>query len=209
MSVYPFCGGVHDDVGSPVERVAQIASRSESVVCHERHAGRVRHTGDGFQVGHGACGVAHAFREHRTRAAVDERFVGLRSVVAGDAYFYSQAAQRVAELIVRASVQKLRCHNVVAFRGQRCHCYKNRCHARRHSQCAHAAVECGHTLFVGRSGGVLQSGVYIAGFRQIEKTCGVVAVLESVCGCGVYGHAARACVFVSVKSCVDLTCLEF
>ena len=73
MAVNPFCGRIDNDVRAPVEGVAQISSRTESVVDNQGHVVFTGYFGNPLDVGNYACRVTHAFDKHGAGAVIDER----------------------------------------------------------------------------------------------------------------------------------------
>ena len=208
MAVDPLRRRIHDDVGAPFERVAEVSRRAERVVHHERDVDPPRQRGQCLQIGNGAGRVAHAFDIEGFGPLVRERFEVLRAFAGRDAAVDAQVAQRDAELVVRAAVEVRRGHDIVAAAGQRQHREENRRHARRHGQCADGSVECRDTLFVGRRRGVLQAGVDVARLAQFEQPGRVVAVAETVGGRGTDRHAPGSGLGVGLQARMDLQGFE-
>lgn len=63
-------------------------------------------------------------------------------------------------------------------------------------------------LLVYGRGRVLQPGVNVAPFAQVEEFGGVFAALEAVCRRGIYCHTAGTRWVVGLQPSVDLQCLE-
>lgn len=81
-------------------------------------------------------------------------------------------------------------------------------HARRDGQRPHGPVQGGDALLVYGRGRVLQPGVNVAPFAQVEEFGGVFAALEAVCRRGIYCHTAGTRWVVGLQPSVDLQCLE-
>ena len=92
--------------------------------------------------------------------------------------------------------------------GQREHRDEDRRHARRYGQGPHGSVERRDALLVGCRGGVLQPGVDVAGFAQLEEPGGMVAAAETVGGRGTDRHAAGSGLPVLGQPGMDLQGLE-
>ena len=208
VAVDPLRRRIHDDVGAPFERVAEVSRRAERVVHHERDVDPPRQRGQCLQIGNGAGRVAHAFDIEGFGPLVRERFEVLRAFAGCDAAVDAQVAQRDAELVVRAAVEVRRGHDIVAAAGQRQHREENRRHARRHGQCADGSVECRDALFVGRRRGVLQAGVDVARLAQVEEPGRAVAAFEPVCRRGIDRHAPGSGRFVGLQARMDLEGFE-
>ena len=190
VSVDPLRRRIDDDVGAPLEGVAEVSRRTERVIHYQRHVASAGHGAQPLQVGHVAGRVAHALDVEGLRAVVDERLERLGALVRGDAHLDAHVAQRDAELVVGAAVEQRGGDDVVAPGGQREHRDEDRRHARRYGQGPHGSVERRNALLVGCRGGVLQPGVDVAGFAQLEEPGGMVAVAETVGGRGTNRHAA-------------------
>ena len=208
VAVDPFGRRVDDDVRTPFEGVAQVARGTERIVRDEGHVVAFGQLAQCFHVRYGAGGVAHALSVNRFRASVDQRLKVLGAFASGDAAVDAEPAQRNAELGEGAAVEERRGDDVVAFGRQREHGDEYGRHARRDGQRPHGPVQGGDALLVYGRGRVLQPGVNVAPFAQVEEFGGVFAALEAVCRRGIYCHTAGTRWVVGLQPSVDLQCLE-
>ena len=208
VSVDPLRRRIDDNVGTPFEGVAEVSRRTERVVHYQRHVASAGHGAQPLQVGHVAGRVTHALDVEGLRTVVDERFERLGALVRGDAHLDAHVAQRDAELVVGTAVEQRGGDDVVAPGGQREHRDEDRRHARRYGQGPHGSVERRDALLVGCRGGVLQPGVDVAGFAQLEEPGGMVATAETVGGRGTDRHAAGSGLPVLGQPGMDLQGLE-
>ncbi len=207
VAVDPLRRRIDHDIGSPFERIAQIARRAEGVVDNQRHVATSRQRAQRLQIGHVARGVAHALGIEHLGAVVDQGLEILGRLARRYAAVDAQLAQRYAELVVCAAIKERRSHYVVALGGESRNGNQYGRHSRRHAQRAHGVVKSRHALLVGRGGGILQTGIDVAAFAQLEESGRVVAALEAV-GCGgVDGYAARSRA-VGMVTAVDLLGLK-
>lgn len=66
MSANPFGGAVHDDIGAPIEWIAQIAAGAEGIVDYQRHIVAMSDSGKTLKVGYIARRITHRFGIHGT-----------------------------------------------------------------------------------------------------------------------------------------------
>ena len=208
MAVDPFGRRIHDDIRTPLERVAEVARSAERVVHHKGYVVLIGQCAQRFQVGHGTGRIAHALGVERPGAVVDQPLEIFRPFALSDPAVDAQLAQRRAELVVGAAVQVGRSDDVVALGGQREHGDEDGRHARRDGQRAHGSVERGDTLLVGGGSGILQAGVDVPGLAQVEEPGRMVACLETVGGRRTDRHAAGSGLGIGLKTRMDLQGLE-
>ena len=208
VAVDPFGRRVDDDVRTPFEGVAQVARGTERIVRDEGHVVAFGQLSQCFEIGHRTSGIAHALGVDRLRASVDQRLEVLGAFASGDAAVDAEPAQRNAELGEGAAVEERRGDDVVALGRQREHGDEYGRHARRDGQRPHGTVQGGDALLVYGRSRVLQPGVDVAPFAQVEEVGRVFAALETVCCRGIYRHTAGTRGIVGLQPSVDLQCLE-
>jgi hypothetical protein len=104
---------MHDDVGTVIERPAQVGRRHR-IVDDQRHTVTMRNGRDALDVGDIALRIAERFDEHGLGFGVDQRLEGTRIAVIGKARFDAVLRQRVRKQVVGAPVKRARGDDVVA-----------------------------------------------------------------------------------------------
>ena len=181
----PLGGRVHDDVGSVVERAAEVAARTERVVDNDRQPVAVGDVGDGLEVGDVVPGIPDRFEIDGPGVVVDERGDRVDVVAVGELHVDAQPREGDLELVVGASVQVARRYDVAA-----------RAHEGRHRQKLgrlpaggrqrrDAALERGHALLEDVARRVHDAGIDVAELLQRKQLTGVLGVVERVGGRGV------------------------
>ena len=184
-------GRVHDHLGAPVERAAQVG-RGKRVVHHERDAAAAPQRGDGFEVENAAARVADGFAVKHARARREGRFPRVHAVGVNESNRQAQLAEGVRELRGRAAIEVRRRHDVVARLEHRREGGVLRRHAARGGNGARAVFERGDALLENRRRGVVEARVDVAVLLELEQLRGVVGVLENVRRGLINGHRAGA-----------------
>ena len=180
VAVHVLGGRVRDDVDAVVERAA-VDRRGERVVDDDRHAVVVRGGGELVEVQHDERRVGDGFAEHGLGVR-PERGVQLlgRAVGAHERAFDAHLAHRHVDEVERAAVDRGRGHDMVARvadveQGEE---VRRLAGAGEHrGRAAFELADLGCDRVVGR---VLQTGVEVAGFGQVEQPAHLLArpVLE-------------------------------
>ena len=207
VAIDPLGCRLQNDVGTPLKRIAEVATRAERIIDHEGHIVAVRHLGNTLQIRHIAGRITHTLDIYSARIFVDQRLHRLDRIVLCNAALDTQLTQRNLELIVRSAIQERRGNDVLSLLSQRSDCQQNSRHTARHCQRTCRIVQRCNTLLVRRRGGVLQTGIDIAALAQFEQACGVVAIAEMVCSRRIDRHTTRAGL-VDVIATMNLARLE-
>ena len=170
---------VHDDVGAVLDGAAQVGA-GYGVVDDQRHAGGVRHLGQGRDIGHVAQRVADGFAEHGLGARVDQRGKALGFGRVGKTHLDALLREGVGEQVVGAAVECAGRDDVVAGLGDGLDGRRDRRHAGGQRQRRHAAFERRHALLEHVGGRVHDARVDVARDLQVEQVGTVLGVVEGV-----------------------------
>jgi hypothetical protein len=172
-------GRVHDDVGAPVERPAQVG-RGHRVVDHQRQLCVVRDRRHPLDVEHVDLRIAKRLAVEQARVRLDRAPEVLRLIGIDEGRRDAHLGQRHRELRVGAAVEQRRRHDVVARLQDR---------QDRRQLCGHAAGggQRGATVFQRRDAflehrhrRVGDARVDVAEGLQVEQAGGVVGRVEHV-----------------------------
>lgn len=208
MAVDPLRGRIDNNIRTPVERVAQVATGAESVVDNEWHAVAMCGIGDSLYIGYAACGITHTLYEYCSGIIVDKRLEVGCLIGGRDTHLDAEFAERMTELVVCAAVEQWRRNDILPFLGQGRYSYQNRAHTRCHSESTYTTVQGCNALLVCRRSGVLEAGIDIAGLAEVEKVGSIFTCFESVCSSRVYSHSTSACFGSVIESCMNLSGVE-
>ncbi len=207
MPVEELGRGVRDDVGTPLDRPAQIG-RGHRVVDDQRQSGRVRHARHRLEIDHDAARIGEALHENRlaARGQRGAEIVGIAGIdeMAGPA----ELAKRQAELRQRAAIEVARGKELVARLQQRGEDQELRGVARGGGQRGPSALQVRHALLQHGDRGIGETAIDVAERVQVEQRGGVIDVVEGI-GRGLEDRCgARACGGVGRGAGVDRARLE-
>ncbi len=191
MAAEEFGQRVHHDVGSVIDRLAQVR-RCQRVVDDKRHAGLAGDIGNRLDVGDDAAGVGDRLDEDRLGLVVYGPFERTDIVRFGPSHVPAKILERMGELVDRAAVELGGGDQLVARLHQGVQGDHLRGVAGRERQSGGAAFERGDAFFQHGAGRIANAGVDIAEGLQAEQRGGVVDVVEHIGGSLVDRRYARA-----------------
>ena len=169
LPVHVFGGGMHHNVGSPLEGAA-VDRGGKGVVDHQRHTLLVRHAGEALNVTHATAGVGDRFTEHELRVGTEGGTQFLVACIqidqrAVDTHFL----HRHHEEVERSTVDAVGGNEMSAGLTDVEHRIKARRLTARSEHAGHTAFERGNLRSSRIAGGVLQARIEIARLLQVEE----------------------------------------
>ena len=180
-------GGMQDDVAAIFHRLAERRGR-HGVVDDDWHAVRMRHIGDGCQVGDIASGIADRFAEDGARIGVDVLGQALGAVIFGKAHINAQLGQHVAEERPGAAIKLGHGDDIVARLSQIDDGIMDGSLPARQRQRRHAAFHGCDALLQHGIGRVHDARIDIARHRQIKEVCAVLRIVKFISDCLINRH---------------------
>ena len=207
VTINPLGSRVTDDVGTPLEWVAEVATSTKGVVHYEWHLVCVSNLCQSLDIGNNTTRIRHRLHEYEASLLVNQLLDSLGRSVLRKAHLDTKVTQRDRELIVCTAIDIRRGYDIVASLCQCCDGEQNRRHTRRGCQCAHSAIQRRHTILVVSGCRVVDSCIDIARLAQLEEVGCVVATFEVICSGRIDGQTTRKGVVRSIST-VNLQCLE-
>ena len=181
MSVHILCGGMCDDVASPLKRAA-VDWRGECVVNNQRHTVLMGYACEFLDVEHLASRIGDSLAEHGLGIRA-ERLLDflIRGILIDKCALDAQFLKRDTEEIKCATVNLVRCDDMVARLADVKHRIEVGSLSRRGKHSPHSTFERGNRSCHRIIGGVLQSGIEIPLFLEVEEQCHLVTVIIFEC----------------------------
>ena len=199
MSLHVFGQGVGNDVRSVVDRAQQCGS-SHGIVHDQRNTVPVSDLGDGFDVQQVELRVGQCLEEDRFGIGADGFFEVGRVFRLDDGALHADPRQTDGQHGVRASVDARRGYDMVAGAHQTQQGREQRRRSRREGASSHTAVHFRQPAFQYVGSGVVQAGVDVARFGQVEDFSGIVCRGKMIGRSQVYRHSHCAGVLLGVES---------
>ncbi len=177
------------DVRAVLDRPIE-EGRRERVVYDERHSRRVRHVGDGAQIGYVESWIADGLHVHCLCRLVDRSRERRRVVSVHEARRDPEPREGVLEEGEGAAVERRRGDDgITRLREIEERERLRRLPARRRDR-RHSALEIGDPLLEGVGGGIHDAGVDVSELLEAEQAGGVLRAVEDVTRGGVDGDGA-------------------
>ena len=169
VSVDILCRGVCNDVRTPLERTA-VHRRCEGIVDNQRHTVLMCYARELLYIEHVAARIGYCLAEKQlgVRAECLLNLI-LRRCLVYESAFYSELLQRHAKQVVRSAIYLVRCHYMVAGLADIEHCIEIGSLSARRERSGHTAFECRNLLSHSIVGRILQTGIEISFFLQVEE----------------------------------------
>ena len=104
VAIDPLGCRLQNNVGTPLKRIAEVATCAERIIDHKGHIVAVCHLGNALQIRHIASRITHTLDIHSARIFVNQSLHCLDRIVLRNAALDTQLAQRNLELIVRSAI---------------------------------------------------------------------------------------------------------
>ena len=208
MAADEFGGGVHDDVGSVLDRTHEVWG-AERIVDNQRNVVAVGHFGYGVDVEHFGVGVAESLGVEATGVGGDCSLKRLQVAEIDDSVPYALGVEGMGDEVEGTAVEIVGCHDMRAGQKDILQRVGYGGSARRYGKGCHTPFEGCHTAFEDVFGRVGQTAVDVARLLEREAVGGVLRTAEYV-GCSlIYRYGASVGGGIgSFLSGMELYCLE-
>ncbi|KAH3668973.1 hypothetical protein OGAPHI_002728 [Ogataea philodendri] len=174
VATNPFGSRVDNNVGSEIERLTEVTSRSESVVNHHRNTLGVCKVDDLSKVGHIVLWVTNGLQVDGLGFVVHQVSETFNRVTLGESGLNSQSLESDLELVVGSSVEEGGGDNIVSSMSQSSNSQELGSLARSCGNGSRTVFQSCDSLLKHVCGRVHQSGVNVPWLSEPKKICSVL-----------------------------------